>query len=296
MVGSAVVRLVTEGGEHQWCGRTRQELDLRDSKNVYEFLASENPDAVIIAAAKVGGILANKRDPVGFLTENIMIQTNILEACHKLDIESVIFLGSSCIYPKLARQPIAETELLTGMLEETNQSYALAKISGVQLVKSYRSQYGRNWVAVMPTNLYGPNDRFDPEKGHVIPALISRCIEANRSGEGRLSVWGSGNALREFMHVDDLARALLFMLDSRERPELINVGTGEELSIRELASKIASETDFLGSVDFDTSKPEGVSRKLLDSSAIREMGWRPTISLDSGLRSTVEWFKNESRS
>jgi GDP-L-fucose synthase len=248
------------------------------------------PDGVIIAAAKVGGMYANIDFPVEFLSENIQIQTNLMDAAHKFDVENLVFLGSSCIYPKFAPQPIDEESLLTGPLEETNASYSIAKIAGVKLVQAYRKEYGRTWTSAMPTNLYGPEDNFDPRTSHVLPALLRKFHEAKLSGAESVTLWGSGTPRREFLHVDDLAKAVLFLLLGYNDAAAINVGTGVDLEVRELAILIAQITGYQGEVQWDTSKPDGTPRKLLNVSRINDLGWNSEISLDQGLQMTYEWF------
>ncbi len=290
LVGSAIVRVIEAGGSHTWVGKDRKELDLLDRKAVFDYVASEKPDAVIIAAAKVGGILANKTYPVEFLTENLQIETNLIDAAHAAGTARLLFLGSSCVYPKLAPQPIKEEYLLTGELEKTNQAYALAKISGLKLVQAYRQQYGHRWVSAMPTNMYGPGDNFDLENSHVLPALIRKLHEAKQRGDLSVTLWGSGSPLREFLHADDLASACLFLLENYDDEIAINVGTGKDISIKNLAELIKDVVGFEGSIEWDTSKPDGTPRKLLDVSRITTLGWKPTISLEQGVRSTYEWY------
>ena len=291
LVGSAIVRAVEAEGKHTWLGRTRSELDLLDRKAVFEFVASEKPDAIIIAAAKVGGIHANSTYPVQFLSENMQIETNLMDAAHAAGIDKLLFLGSSCVYPKLAQQPIKEEYLLTGELEKTNEAYALAKISGLKLVQAYRNQYGHKWVSAMPTNMYGPGDNFDLENSHVLPALIRKFDDAKNSGAPTVTLWGSGSPRREFLHADDLGRACLYLLDNYDDEVAINVGVGEDVSIKELAELIQKITGFEGNIEWDSSKPDGTPRKLLDVSRISALGWKAQISLADGIRSTYEWYK-----
>ncbi len=290
LVGSAIMRAIEVGGTHTWVGKTRNELDLLDRKAVFDYVASEKPDAVIIAAAKVGGILANKTYPVQFLTENLQIEANLIDAAHVAGIPRLLFLGSSCVYPKLAPQPIKEEYLLTGELEKTNEAYALAKISGLKLVQAYRQQYGHRWISAMPTNMYGPGDNFDLENSHVLPALIRRFHDAKQRGDSAVTLWGSGSPLREFLHSDDLASACLFLLENFEDEIALNVGTGKDISIKDLAELISDVVGFEGSIDWDASKPDGTPRKLLDVSRITALGWQPKISLEQGIRSTYEWY------
>lgn len=290
LVGSAIVRNIESEGKHEWFGRTRNELDLLDRKAVFEFVANQKPDAVIIAAAKVGGILANNNYPVEFLSENLQIETNLIDACHKAGIEHVLFLGSSCIYPKLAPQPIKEEYLLTGPLEPTNEAYALAKISGLKLIESYRREYGRKWISAMPTNMYGPGDNFDPQNSHVLPALIRRFHEAKISGAASVTCWGDGSPMREFLHADDLASACLFMLENYDGDVALNVGTGQDITIRELTEIIADVVGYRGEILWDTDKPNGTPRKLLDVSKLQGLGWEPRLGLREGIASTYAWY------
>ena len=290
LVGSAIVRNIEASGEHEWFGRTRAELDLLDRKAVFEFIATEKPDAVIIAAAKVGGIMANNTYPVEFLSENLQIETNLIDACHRAEIEQVLFLGSSCIYPKLAPQPIKEEYLLTGPLEPTNEAYALAKISGLKLIESYRREYNRKWISAMPTNMYGPGDNFDPQNSHVLPALIRRFHEAKVSNAPSVTCWGDGSPMREFLHADDLASACIFMLENYDGDVALNVGTGEDITIRELTEIIAEVVGYEGEILWDTEKPNGTPRKLLDVSKLKGLGWEPRLALREGIASTYEWY------
>jgi GDP-L-fucose synthase len=291
LVGSAIVRAIEATGNHSWIGKTRSELDLLDRQAVFHFLGTEKPDAVIIAAAKVGGIHANSTYPVQFLTENLQIQANLMDAAHAAEIAQLLFLGSSCVYPKLAPQPIKEEYLLTGELEKTNEAYALAKISGLKMVQAYRSQYGHKWISAMPTNMYGPGDNFDLENSHVLPALIRKFDDAKNAGASSVKLWGSGAPKREFLHSDDLGRACLFLLENYDDDVPINVGVGEDISIRDLATLIQEIVGFSGSIDWDSSKPDGTPRKLLDVSKINELGWKPQTSLRSGIESTYIWYR-----
>jgi GDP-L-fucose synthase len=290
LVGSALVRAIDKSTEHSWIGRTHAELDLLDRGAVFDFVRAEKPDAIVIAAAKVGGIYANKTHPVEFLSENLQIETNLLDAAHAASIERLLFLGSSCVYPKLAKQPIKEEYLLTGELEKTNEAYALAKISGIKLVQAYRSQYGHRWISAMPTNMYGPGDNFDLESSHVLPALIRKFHDATKTGATKVTLWGTGAPLREFMHADDLASACLFLLSNYDSDLSINVGTGSEISIQELAHLIRDVVGFKGEIAWDDSRPDGTPRKLLDSSRINALGWGPKVTLEQGLASTYEWY------
>lgn len=294
LVGSAIVRAIEAGGKHSWIGRTRSELDLLDRKAVFEFLATEKPDAVVIAAAKVGGIHANNTYPVQFLTENLQIESNLMDGSHAAGIERLLFLGSSCVYPKMAQQPIKEEYLLTGELEKTNEAYALAKISGLKLVQAYRKQYGHSWISAMPTNMYGPGDNFDLENSHVLPALIRKFHDARVQGNSSVTLWGTGSPKREFLHSDDLGRACVFLLEKYDDQVAINVGVGEDMSIKDLAELIRQVVGFEGSIDWDSSKPDGTPRKLLDVSRIKSLGWVPTVSLQEGLQTTYNWYRNNS--
>ena len=290
LVGSAIVRQLEAVGNDNWIGATRDELNLCEREAVFDFMGQQRPTAVIIAAAKVGGIVANNNFPVEFLSENVQVQTNLMDAAHKFDVEHLVFLGSSCIYPKFAPQPISEDSLLTGPLEETNEAYAIAKIAGVKLVQAYRKEFGRKWTSAMPTNLYGPGDNFDPQTSHVLPALLRKFHEAKLSGLDSVTLWGSGTPRREFLHVDDLAKAVLFLLQGYDEATAINVGTGVDIEISELASLISEVTNFKGSINWDTSKPDGTPRKLLDVSRINQLGWNSEILLTDGIKSTYEWF------
>ena len=292
LVGSAIVRAIEASGNHSWIGKAHSELDLLDRKAVFDYLASEKPEAVIIAAAKVGGIYANNTFPVQFLTENLQIETNLMDAAHAAGIPRLLFLGSSCVYPKLAPQPIKEEYLLTGELEKTNEAYALAKISGLKLVQAYRSQYGHKWISAMPTNMYGPGDNFDLESSHVLPALIRKFHDAKSNGSSSVHLWGTGTPKREFLHSDDLGRACLFLLENYNQDVAINIGFGEDISIKELAELVQIVVGFEGQVEWDHSKPDGTPRKLLDVSRANALGWKPIIPLESGIRSTYEWFLN----
>jgi GDP-L-fucose synthase len=292
LVGSAIVRAIEADAKHTWIGQSRQELDLLHRDSVFGYIEQERPDWVVIAAAKVGGIHANSTYPVEFLSENLQIETNLIDACHAARIKRVLFLGSSCIYPKNSPQPIKEEYLLTGPLEPTNEAYALAKISGLKLIEAYRRQYGHQWISAMPTNLYGPGDNFDLENSHVLPALVRRVYEAKRDGVTSLKLWGSGTPRREFLHADDLARASLFLLENYDGDTAPNVGTGLDIEIRELAELISQIAGFDGEIEWDTTRPDGTMRKVLDTSLISELGWRPEVSLQDGLTSTFRDFVN----
>jgi GDP-L-fucose synthase len=290
LVGSAIVRAIEGEGSHSWVGRTHAELDLLDRKAVFDYVASEKPDAVIIAAAKVGGIHANNTYPVQFLSENLQIESNLMDAAHAAGIQRLLFLGSSCVYPKLAGQPIKEEYLLTGELEKTNEAYALAKISGLKLVQAYRKQYGHRWISAMPTNMYGPGDNFDLENSHVLPALIRKFHDAKERGDASVSLWGSGTPRREFLHADDLGAACLFLLENYDDEIAINVGVGQDISIRELAELIQEIVGFSGNIEWDASKPDGTPRKLLDVTRITNLGWKASIDLKSGIQATYQWY------
>jgi GDP-L-fucose synthase len=295
LVGSAIVRAIEKDNKHGWVGKTHAELDLLDRRGVFDYMASEKPDAVVLAAAKVGGIHANNTFPVQFLSENLQIETNLMDAAHAAAIPRLLFLGSSCVYPKLSPQPIKEEYLLTGELEKTNEAYALAKISGLKLVQAYRKQYGRSWISVMPTNMYGPGDNFDLENSHVLPALIRKFHDAKIRGDESLTLWGSGSPLREFLHADDLASACLFLLENYDDALPINVGTGKDISVTELAKLISNVIGFGGQIEWDASKPDGTPRKLLDISRITSLGWSPSISLRVGIQTTYDWFRSNIR-
>lgn len=291
LVGSAILRRLRVEGYENLVVRTRQELDLTDQRAVNRFFEEERPEYVFLAAAKVGGILANATYPGDFIRENLLIQTNVIDAAHRYGVKKLLFLGSSCIYPKFAPQPMKEEYLLTGPLEPTNEAYAVAKIAGIKMVQAYRRQYGFRGISLMPTNLYGPGDNFDLETSHVIPALLRKFHEAKEAGRKEVVVWGTGTPRREFLHVDDLADACIFLMRHYDEEEIINVGVGEDISIRELAELIARVVGFNGEIVYDTSKPDGTPRKLLDVSRLFALGWRPRISLEEGLRQTYEWFR-----
>lgn len=290
LVGSAIVREIESKAKHTWIGKTRDELDLLDRKAVFDYVSQNKPDAMVIAAAKVGGIKANSNFPVEFLSQNLQIETNLIDAASAAGIEKVLFLGSSCIYPKLSPQPIKEEYLLTGELEPTNEPYAIAKIAGLKLISAYRSEYDRNWISAMPTNMYGPGDNFDLDNAHVLPALIRRLHEAKSNQAKSLTLWGTGNPKREFLHADDLAAACLFMIEEYSGEVALNVGTGTDVSIKELATLISYVVGYEGEIQWDDTKPDGTPRKLLDVSKINELGWSAKIDLESGIRSTYEWF------
>ncbi|MEP7071742.1 MAG: GDP-L-fucose synthase [Verrucomicrobiota bacterium] len=290
LVGSAVLRLLHARGFHEVITRTRAQLDLRDDEKVRDFFLAERPEFVVLAAARVGGIKANRDAPVEFLLDNLRVQNSVLRASHEAAVTKLAFLGSSCIYPKLAPQPMAETSLLTGPLEPTNEAYAIAKIAGIKLCQAYAQEYGRNFISLMPTNLYGPGDNFDLETAHVLAALLRKAHAAKTEGAPAMTVWGSGEPRREFLHVDDLAEAILFLLEQYNSPEIINVGTGEDISVLDLARLICEVVGFKGELAWDRSLPDGTPRKLLDISKITKLGWKPRISLRDGIARTYAWY------
>ncbi|HVF70990.1 MAG TPA: GDP-L-fucose synthase [Chthoniobacterales bacterium] len=290
LVGSALVRKLEADGFAQILKRDRRQLDLRNEAAVTQFFAEEKPAVVILAAAKVGGIKANNDLPVEFLIENLEMQNNVIRAAYDNGVGKLLFLGSSCIYPKHAPQPIAESALLSGPLEPTNEAYAIAKIAGIKLCQAYAREYGANFISAMPTNLYGPNDNFDLESSHVLPALLRKAHTAKTEGRSELVVWGSGMPRREFLHVDDLAAACLFLLENYDSPEIVNVGCGQDISIRELAELICEVVGFKGDLAWDTTKPDGTPRKLLDVSKIHALGWQHRIGFREGILRTYEWF------
>ncbi|MBC8661911.1 GDP-L-fucose synthase [Vibrio parahaemolyticus] len=299
MVGSAIVRLLEKSKNYNVITRNRSELDLLDQSEVIRFFQEQDIDQVYLAAAKVGGIVGNNTYPADFIYENLTIQNNVIHSAHLAGVQDLLFLGSSCIYPKFAEQPMSENALLTGTLEPTNEPYAIAKIAGIKMCESYNRQYGRNYRSVMPTNLYGENDNFHPENSHVIPALLRRFHEAKINGDKEVVAWGSGNPMREFLHVDDMAAASIFVMNLNDTVykantesmlSHINVGTGIDCTIKELVETVAEVVDYQGSIIFDTSKPDGAPRKLMNVSRLRELGWTYSIELKDGLRSTYQWF------
>jgi GDP-L-fucose synthase len=290
MVGSAVVRALEKQGFASIVVRTRQEVDLLDRHAVRAFFAAERPDYVVDAAARVGGIIANSEKPVEFLVENLTIQNNVIQAAADFGCAKLLFLGSSCIYPKMAPQPIPESALLTGPLEPTNDAYAIAKIAGIKLCQAYAREYGKNFLSGMPTNLYGPFDNFDLHTSHVLPALIRKVHEAKKNAVREVVVWGTGTPRREFLHADDLAEACVFLLKNYDSPELINIGFGDDVTIRELAETVCEVVGFDGQLVFDTSKPDGTPRKLMDSSRLFSLGWKPRIPLREGIADAYAWF------
>lgn len=291
MVGSAVWRALEAKGYKNLVGKTSSALDLRNQKEVAEFFDAEKPDMVINAAAKVGGILANNNHPYPFLMENLQIQNNLIDSAHKAEIQKFVFLGSSCIYPKFAPQPLKEEYLLTDSLEPTNEWYAIAKIAGVKACEAIRKQYGKDFVSLMPTNLYGPNDNFDLQSSHVLPAMLRKFHEAKENGHKPVNLWGSGTPMREFLYVDDLAQAVLFTVENVLPEHLYNVGTGADVTIRELAETIQDIIGHNGELVWDSSKPDGTPRKLMDSSKLGKLGWKHTITLNKGIEKTYNWFK-----
>ena len=292
MVGSAIVRELKQNGFLNLILPNSKELDLRIQSDVAAYFESNKPDYVFLVAAKVGGIQANNTYPAQFLYENMMIQNNVIHHAHLNNVTKLLFLGSSCIYPKFAEQPIREDSLLTGILEPTNEAYAIAKISGVEMCKFYKQQYGSNFISAMPTNLYGINDNFDLNNSHVLPALLRKFIEAKNNNSNEVSIWGSGSPKREFLYVDDLAKACLFLMLNYNSSETINIGTGEDLAIKDLALLIKKTVDFEGNLVFDASKPDGTPRKLLDVSKINALGWKHKVSLEEGINKTLSWLKD----
>ena len=291
MLGSAMMRRLQAEGFSNIVTRDRSDLDLADESAVAKFLAAERPTIVIVAAARVGGIKANNDFPVEFLLENLGIQNNVIRSAYESGVRKLLFVGSACIYPKFAPQPIPETSLLDGPLEPTNEAYAIAKIAGIKLCQAYSREYGANFISAMPTNLYGPNDNFDLETSHVLPALMRKAHEAKVRKDQKLIVWGTGKPRREFLHVDDLASACVLILEKYDSPEIINLGCGEDISIRELAELICDVVGFEGELAWDTTKPDGTPRRLLDVTKLRALGWKPAIPLRDGIARTYEWFR-----
>ena len=291
LVGSSLVEEFSKKTKEDVVGLFRKDLNLLNRSATFSYIESLKPRIVVDAAAKVGGIGANSNYPVEFLSENLQIQTNLIDACHAASVEKVIFLGSSCIYPRDCKQPIKEEYILTGPLEPTNSAYALAKISGLELIKSYRKQYKHKWITVMPTNLYGPNDNFDLENSHVLPALIRKFVEATNNRLKTVTLWGTGSAVREFLYVEDLARAIIFCTENYDSDDHINIGTGIGISIKQLAEKISEITGFSGEIVWDKSKPDGMPVKVLDVGRIKSLGWSPTFSFEDGLVKTVNWYR-----
>ena len=295
LVGSALVRRLKADGYQNLLLRSSAELDLRQQSAVNTFFSTEKPDFVFLAAARVGGIMANKTYPADFIYDNLAIQNNVLHAAYTYGVQQLLFLGSSCIYPKLAPQPLREEYLLTGPLEPTNEPYAVAKIAGVKMCEAYNRQYGTRFIAAMPTNLYGPHDNFDPQTSHVLPALMRKFHEAHRDGRDVVELWGTGTPRREFLHCDDLADACLFLMKDFHGESLINIGVGKDLEIRELAAMIADIVGYQGEIEWDAEKPDGTPRKIMDVSRIHDLGWRANIGLEEGIRQTFEWYREEGR-
>ncbi|SNR37005.1 GDP-L-fucose synthase [Lutibacter flavus] len=290
MVGSAVWRALEKKGYTNLIGKTSQEVDLRNQEAVQNFIKAEKPVAIVDAAAKVGGILANSENQYEFLLHNLQIQNNLIQAAHEFDLEKFVFLGSSCIYPKLAPQPLKEEYLLTGALEPTNEGYAIAKIAGVKLCQAIRNQYNKDFVSLMPTNLYGPNDNFDLKSSHVLPAMLRKFHEAKLDNDAPVKLWGTGKPMREFLHVDDLAKAVVFAIENGLPEHLYNVGTGTDVTIKQLAETIQKEVGHKGNIDWDSTKPDGTPRKLLDVSKLHKLGWKAEIDLQNGIEGTYKWF------
>lgn len=291
MAGSAVLRKLETLGYINIITASSSELDLRHRDSVFAFIEDTKPEFVILAAAKVGGIMANKMYPADFLSQNLQIQTNVMDACVGVSTKKLLFLGSSCIYPKFAKQPIPETELLNGHLEETNDAYAIAKIAGIQMVESVRRQYGLNWISAMPCNLYGPGDNYDPETSHVFAAMVKRYVEAEKKNLDSVTNWGSGEVFREFLHVDDLADALVFLLANYDGSQHVNVGTGRDVTLKELSRYISEAAGYRGLTEWDSSKPDGTPKKLLDTSKLSGLGWKPRIPLQEGIVRTIMEYK-----
>jgi GDP-L-fucose synthase len=291
LVGSAIYEKYNNIGQ-EVIGISSKDVDLLDRENTLKFITEMKPQIIIDAAARVGGIGANDRSPVEFLTQNLQIQSNLIDAAFKAEVDKFVFLGSSCIYPKDAMQPIPETELLNGYLEPTNSAYAIAKIAGIELINSYRKEYNKTWISLMPANLYGPKDNFNINTGHVLPSLIHKFYLAKKEGKNHVELWGDGTALREFLHVADLADAVIFCTKNYDEGTHLNIGSGEEVSIKKLAEIVARNFNFNGEIIWDKSKPNGTPRKILDSTRIHNLGWKPKISLEEGIKSTVDWFKN----
>lgn len=295
LVGSALInRLTKDLGKFEIVGISSKDLDLKDRTKTFDFLSFLKPQVVIDAAAKVGGIGANNNYPVEFLSDNLQIQCNLIDASHNAKVDKFIFLGSSCIYPRHAKQPIPEEELLNGYLEPTNSAYALAKISGIELIKSYRKEYGHNWISLMPANLYGPGDNFNLNNAHVLPTLIAKFFNAKKNGSGEVELWGDGSPLREFLYVEDLADAVVFCMQNYNGEEHLNIGSGVEVSIQKLAEVIKKIIGFNGQISWNTEMPNGMPRKILDSSKLLSLGWKPKYSLENGIKKTIEWFLSNS--
>lgn len=292
MVGSAILRALQKQGYSNFIFKSSTELDLRNQDAVFDFFSNEKPEYVFLAAAKVGGIVANNTYRADFIYENLMIQNNVIHQAYLFGVKKLLFLGSSCIYPKMAPQPLKEKYLLTGLLESTNEPYAIAKIAGIKMCDSYRAQYGSNFISVMPTNLYGPNDNYDLNNSHVLPALLRKFISAKNKGESSVTIWGTGSPLREFLHADDLASACLFLMENYDDSGLVNIGVGEDISILELAKMVKQIVGFTGDIVKDTNKPDGTPRKLMDVSKLNNLGWKASISLEEGINRVYEEIKN----
>lgn len=296
LVGSAIVRSLKKQGYTNLLFKTRKQLDLLNQEAVNKFFHQHKPDFVFLAAAKVGGIIANTTYPADFIYENLTVETNVIHAAYENKVKKLLFLGSSCIYPKLAPQPIKEEYLLTSPLEKTNEAYAIAKIAGLKLCEYYNKQYGTKYISVMPTNLYGPNDNFDLKNSHVLPAMIRKFHEAKINKKPEMVLWGTGKAKREFLHVDDLAQAVVFLMNTYNGQEILNIGTGKDLTIKQLAETVKKIVSYTGKITWDTSKPDGTPRKLLNINKIKKLGWKPSITLESGLKTTYKWFlENEDK-
>ena len=291
LVGSAIFEALRNRGDDV-VGINSKVVNLLDRAKTFEFVAASKPDAIIDAAAMVGGIGANSTFPVEFLSKNLQIQNNLMDAAHAANVERFVFLGSSCIYPRECPQPIKEEYLLTGPLEKTNSAYAIAKIAGIELIRSYRKQYGRRWISLMPTNMYGPQDNFDLENSHVLPALINRLVTAADTGKDSVTLWGTGSPRREFLHSRDLANAVIVALEKYDEDQHLNIGTGEDLTIKELATLIAKNSGFTGEIKWDSSKPDGTPRKVLDVRRLKSLNWQPRVSLEDGIRETINWFRD----
>lgn len=295
LVGSAIVRCLNKDGYTNVITRTFEDLDLTNQKSTEEFFQHEKPEYVFLAAAKVGGILANNDYPADFIRDNLIIETNVIDSAYKSGVKKLLFLGSSCIYPKMAPQPMKEEYLMTGVLEETNKAYAVAKIAGIVMCQSYAKQYGANFISVMPTNLYGENDNFNPETSHVLPALIRKFDDAKESNLPEVVLWGTGNPMREFLYVDDLASACVYLMNNCNDPEIINIGTGQDITIKDLAEMIKNEVGYTGNMVWDESKPDGTPRKLLDVSKLHNLGWKHNIELTDGIKMVYQWYKSNKK-
>jgi GDP-L-fucose synthase len=293
LAGSAIVKAFRTAGQ-EVIGINRSVVDLMDTKSTEDFISQSKPSLIVDAAAKVGGIGANNSYPVEFLSDNLTIQSNLMRAAHNAAVPNFVFLGSSCVYPRDCTQPIKEEYLMTGPLETTNSAYAVAKIAGIEMINSYRKEYGTKWISLMPTNLYGPRDNFDLSQSHVLPAFIRRFVEAEENNAVKVTLWGSGAPLREFLHVDDLAQAVVMASEKYDSTLHLNVGTGEDLAIKELAERVAEAAGFKGEIEWDSTKPDGTPRKVLDVSRIKALGWKPTITLEDGIASTIAWYKEAS--